>query len=176
MSHTPMINCSSKGDASAVRQRRRREGPASRRTRPISAEIEVRSRPLGTSGWLVAVRGEIDLASATAVETTVARSGRGELETLVVDLREVTFIDVAGLRALERACAAGRQAGWRVSLLALRGGAVERLLLLLRSALPSGLGGALEGASISFVPRTAVPLPQSRSATASPTRRTRRAR
>lgn len=95
---------------------------------------------------LVEVSGEVDLGSAPTLEAMLACDDA--TESMIVDLRSVGFIDVAGMRALERGCDACRRAGCRPSLLLSRGGAPARLLTLLESCLPEGDSPVLEGVSV----------------------------
>ncbi len=52
--------------------------------------------------WVVVVRGELDLATAPALETAVTERLDAGHE-VVVDLRELAFMDSTGLRVLVRA-------------------------------------------------------------------------
>jgi anti-sigma B factor antagonist len=68
------------------------------------------------SECLVAVAGELDLASAPELAGTMrGLDPAGELVTL--DLRALTFIDVAGLRAIQDAQRIANQAGRRMLIL-----------------------------------------------------------
>ena len=49
--------------------------------------------------WLVAARGEIDLATVTALEAELAKR---ESRPIILDLSEVSFIDSTGLTLLIR--------------------------------------------------------------------------
>ncbi len=49
------------------------------------------------------VGGELDLATASALEDAVAQVEMAEVSELELDLRELTFIDLCGLRAVMRA-------------------------------------------------------------------------
>jgi len=65
---------------------------------------------------LVAVAGELDLASAPELAGTMRRlDPAAELVTL--DLRALTFIDVAGVRAIQDAQRIANEAGRRVLIL-----------------------------------------------------------
>jgi anti-sigma B factor antagonist len=65
---------------------------------------------------LVAVAGELDLASAPELAGVLrGLDAAGELVTL--DLRDLTFIDVAGVRALQDARRIAREAGRRLQIL-----------------------------------------------------------
>ena len=60
----------------------------------------------------VALRGELDLATAPRVEETLAQLAPDEaLSTIVVDLRELQFLDSTGLRVLIQADAQARRDG-----------------------------------------------------------------
>jgi anti-sigma B factor antagonist len=66
--------------------------------------------------YLVAVAGELDLASAPELALTLRGLDRaGHLVTL--DLRALTFIDVAGVRALQDAWRITGEAGRRLQIL-----------------------------------------------------------
>jgi anti-anti-sigma factor len=56
---------------------------------------------------LVTVAGELDMASAPVVVTTLAESLPATCRRVVIDASGVVFVDVAGLRALH-----GRPNGW----------------------------------------------------------------
>jgi anti-anti-sigma factor len=60
-------------------------------------------------------RGEVDMATVAVFERALER-GTGPDRDLVVDLSELTFIDVWGLRALARAAAREQAAGRRLAL------------------------------------------------------------
>jgi anti-anti-sigma factor len=80
--------------------------------------------PVGVD-WMT-VAGELDLASAGRLELELAAlSG----PVTVVDLREVAFIDVAGVRALLRAQRAAAEEGREVLILA--GRRARRVLRLM---------------------------------------------
>lgn len=66
------------------------------------------------SAGCIRVCGDIDLANASAVERRI-RALIG-LEDLIVDCREVTFVDAAGIRMLARVGAAAVAAGANVRL------------------------------------------------------------
>lgn len=64
------------------------------------------------SAW-VRVAGELDLATVPQLELTVRRAERNA-RLIVLDLRELTFIDAAGLHGLVQADARARLAGDRL--------------------------------------------------------------
>jgi anti-anti-sigma factor len=75
----------------------------------------------------VAVRGELDVATAPALERAVAdHVGRGGL--VVLDLRELSFIDASGPTLLLRTDAHARRDGMELQLIP--SGSVRRLLTL----------------------------------------------
>lgn len=57
--------------------------------------------------------GEVDMVTARELDEAVAGVSAGELQTVILDLRKVTFMDVAGLRSLVVAnavcCERGRE-------------------------------------------------------------------
>lgn len=59
--------------------------------------IEVTSTP---GARAIALNGEADLLGAPNIEAALADAATGEAQRIVVDLRNLTFIDSSGLRAL----------------------------------------------------------------------------
>jgi anti-sigma B factor antagonist len=68
---------------------------------------------------LVAVAGELDLASAPALGDTLRRLDPG-CEVLTLDLRALTFMDVAGVHLVADARSLARATGRRLQILAPR--------------------------------------------------------
>jgi anti-sigma B factor antagonist len=85
---------------------------------------------------LVAVAGELDLASAPALGDTLCQLDPG-CEVVTLDLRALTFLDVAGLHALVDARSLARATGGRLQILAPRGEAARVLELTGTRALVS---------------------------------------
>jgi anti-anti-sigma factor len=87
---------------------------------------------------VIAVRGELDLATAPQLEDTVlpvVRDGRDA----VIDLRELEFMDSTGVRVMVAAHLAAQEAGARLAVVrSQRGSAVHRVLEV------SGLDGVLD--------------------------------
>ncbi|MEA2291120.1 MAG: hypothetical protein QOF17_140 [Solirubrobacteraceae bacterium] len=78
---------------------------------------------------VLALAGELDIVTAAELERAVPPLRPGD--TLVVDLRELDFMDSSGLHELMRLDVASRADGW--SLAIVRGGAgVQRILDLVR--------------------------------------------
>ena len=75
----------------------------------------------------IAIQGELDLATAPQLDAEFARVGALDgVELVVVDLRELAFLDSTGLEAIVKFDARSRDAG--VELAVVRGPrAVERL-------------------------------------------------
>jgi len=65
---------------------------------------------------VVAVRGELDLASAEVLEFEVRKLRVAGFDRLVVDLRNVDFMDSAGLRLLISLRNAAKREGHRLSI------------------------------------------------------------
>jgi anti-sigma B factor antagonist len=72
---------------------------------PFHIDVEERE-----SYALVRLGGEFDLAAAEAVETAL-RPVEDRFPTVLLDLREVTFLDSTGIRVIVSADARSRKAG-----------------------------------------------------------------
>ena len=69
----------------------------------------------GPLGPVAALSGEVDLAAAEAVEERIRTALADEPDVLVLDLREVDFLDSSGLRvvlSLDQRPARPRARGW----------------------------------------------------------------
>jgi anti-sigma B factor antagonist len=78
---------------------------------------------------VIVIGGELDLASAPRLDEEVQTALSSEAETLILDLRELAFMDSTGLSVLVRAHQAAEDAGRR--LIVVQGPAqVARLLSL----------------------------------------------
>ena len=76
-----------------------------------------------------AVEGELDLASSPTLEQELDRVRDEDVDLLIIDLRQLRFMDSTGLHALVKANKRATEAGRRFALV--RGGAqIERLLSL----------------------------------------------
>lgn len=79
-------------------------------------------------GWhCIAVAGEIDLATVPELETAIDSVLGDDGHALVVDLRETSFMDSTGLKALVMANRRFDESGRRFAI-AVSGGPVSRLL------------------------------------------------
>lgn len=74
----------------------------------------------GRLGPIAALSGEVDLAAAEAVEERIGTTLADEPELLVLDLRDVDFMDSSGLRVVLSVDRAQRERGAR--LVVVRGG------------------------------------------------------
>jgi len=84
----------------------------------------------------VTPRGELDIVTAPQLEAAVSEATSEPVSELVLDLRELTFMDSTGLRALAQANLKAEQAGTALSIW--RGShQIERVLEI------SGLGPLL---------------------------------
>ena len=84
---------------------------------------------LGSGAVLFAVRGELDLAHAYTFDEELRRVEDARPTCVVLDLRELTFLDSCGLARLLAARRRARRAGHRLILV--RGSAtVQRLFAL----------------------------------------------
>ena len=89
------------------------------------------------SGWhCLAVTGEIDLATVPELEGAIDSILGGDTQSLVVDLRETSFMDSTGLKALVMAHRRFDETG-RQFAIAVSGGPVSRLIDL------SGVEGSM---------------------------------
>ena len=66
----------------------------------------------------IALSGELDIAGAGLVEREVARLGGGPGDALVIDLRDVAFMDSSGLRVLALTARRVEDRGGRFALVA----------------------------------------------------------
>ena len=62
--------------------------------------LEVQSQGKAT---VIAVRGELDLASSPALQEELDRVSASDAEMLIIDLRELDYMDSTGLSVLVRA-------------------------------------------------------------------------
>jgi anti-anti-sigma factor len=69
-------------------------------------------------GVRLELSGELDLASAPQLERALARAKHGRPATLVLDLRDLSFLDSCGLRELLGAQRACEEAGCALTLIA----------------------------------------------------------
>ena len=80
---------------------RRRDGPEPSITRYSTSD-----------GTYIALEGELDLASSSAADDALRRAGKGA-GVIILDLRELTFMDAAGLAVVIDAHERARRAGRR---------------------------------------------------------------
>ena len=84
---------------------------------PIPEAFTVRTEVHGDASVVVPT-GELDLATAPALEEALARSFDSGSARVVLDLRELEFIDSSGLRTLLTARRQSEDAGTQFSLVA----------------------------------------------------------
>ena len=78
---------------------------------------------------MITVSGELDLASSAALEEELVRLAESDSEQVILDLRELEFMDSTGLSTLVKAHQRAQEAGQRFGLV--RGPQqVQRLLSL----------------------------------------------
>jgi anti-anti-sigma factor len=83
----------------------------------------------GTQAVVIGVRGELDLASSPALEQELERGAAATAEVVIVDLRNLEFMDSTGLSVLVRAHQRATENGQRFGVV--RGPQqVQRLLSL----------------------------------------------
>jgi anti-sigma B factor antagonist len=84
---------------------------------PIPEAFSVRTEQHGETAVVVPT-GELDLATAPALEEALGRAFESGSARVVLDLRELEFIDSSGLRTLLTARRKAEDAGARFSLVA----------------------------------------------------------
>jgi anti-sigma B factor antagonist len=84
---------------------------------PIPDAFSVRIERRGDAAVVVPT-GELDLATAPALEASLGRAFDDDADHVVLDLRELEFIDSSGLRTLLTARRQADHAGQRFSLVA----------------------------------------------------------
>ncbi|HEX3173364.1 MAG TPA: STAS domain-containing protein [Solirubrobacterales bacterium] len=52
------------------------------------------------STWTISVAGELDMANAASLATELKRAEQGGAETIVIDMRDLEFIDSTGIAVL----------------------------------------------------------------------------
>ena len=75
--------------------------------------LEVRSQGEAT---IIAVSGELDLASSPALQEELDRVSASGTEMLIIDLRELDFMDSTGLSVLVRAHQRAEEQGRRLAM------------------------------------------------------------
>jgi len=86
-----------------------------RAARPKPGSLEISSEVLDDATW-VRLQGELDLASAPAVEERLAAIEEQGPERVVIDLGALAFIDSSGLRVLLLADSRARERGFELVL------------------------------------------------------------
>jgi anti-anti-sigma factor len=80
-----------------------------RESENLSLELEANG-----SATTLTVRGEIDMATVDSLERARDRAVSDGLSLLVIDLREVAFVDSTGLRFLLQTNRLSQRAGWEL--------------------------------------------------------------
>jgi anti-anti-sigma factor len=78
--------------------------------------LEVHVQPAREAIWVQPV-GELDLAAVAGLRKHVDELIAVGFEHVVIDLRGLSFMDVAGLRLLLSLATEAQRAGWRLSLI-----------------------------------------------------------
>ncbi|MEW2513367.1 STAS domain-containing protein [Streptomyces sp. NPDC046870] len=73
---------------------------------------------VGTQPMVVSVAGELDIATAVHTDAILTAATSGTHPEVVIDLRQVTFLDCAGVRPLAAAARRVHEAGGALTLLA----------------------------------------------------------
>ena len=87
--------------------------PHPRESARPAERFRCRGHEVGAGVVRISVVGELDRASAAALDQVLHSAG-SDRATTVLDLDELTFIDVAGARTLRAAAAQARQHGRRL--------------------------------------------------------------
>ena len=69
---------------------------------PVQSHFRLEVRKQGRA-TVIAVRGELDLASSPALQEELDRAATSDSQMLIIDLRELDFMDSTGLSVLVRA-------------------------------------------------------------------------
>lgn len=94
----------------------------------VQSNFKVETRD-GSQAVVIEVRGELDLASSPALEQELERGAASKAEVVIVDLRDLEFMDSTGLSVLVRAHQRASENGQRFGVV--RGPQqVQRLLSL----------------------------------------------
>jgi anti-sigma B factor antagonist len=94
----------------------------------VNSEFSVEQHNQG-SAWVLAVTGELDLRTSPELEERLARVFSSGAELVILDLRQIEFMDSTGLRVLLGAHQRAQESGRRFALV--RGDdQVERVLTL----------------------------------------------
>jgi anti-anti-sigma factor len=94
----------------------------------VNSEFSVEEHNHGTA-WVLAVAGELDLRTSPELEERLERVWAGGAELVILDLRQIEFMDSSGLRVLLGAHQRAQESGRRFALV--RGAdQVERVLTL----------------------------------------------
>ena len=95
----------------------------------VQDHFRVETRKHDRATVVLIASGELDLASSPALDEELRRIGESDVEFVIVDLRELEFIDSSGLTVLVKASQRAAEAGKRFALV--QGGQQgERLLSL----------------------------------------------
>ena len=89
--------------------------------------IEIESRREG-GDYIIRVRGELDLACSESFDTELKNALQSDASAVLLDLRELTFIDSTGIRALLSAVARSEATGRRLHVARETSPAVQRVL------------------------------------------------
>jgi anti-anti-sigma factor len=92
--------------------------------RPFSVRCEQRD-----GGAVVVVTGEVDMSTSPALREQL-RAPEAQAETVVLDLREVSFMDSSGLGAIVGQHKRAREHGFRFAVAVGGATGVERILVL----------------------------------------------
>jgi anti-sigma B factor antagonist len=83
--------------------------------------LEIRHDSRGDGRVVVALQGQVDLATAPQLAQAVAGATKQGGDAVVVDLTDVDFLDSAGVRALVESAQAAATAGVTVTVTGARG-------------------------------------------------------
>lgn len=95
---------------------------------PDGDQLGIECQPQ-TNNWRMVLRGELDIATAPALTDELARLQRDRPDRVVLDLRETSFMDCAGLHSIVAADLHARRTG-SVLEVVYGPGQIERILNL----------------------------------------------
>jgi anti-anti-sigma factor len=82
----------------------------------VQSEFRVHVRNDQSGATIIAIAGELDLASSPSLDAEINRAFEAGVGLVIIDLRDLDFMDSTGLSVLIKAHQSAQQAGRRVCL------------------------------------------------------------